>query len=195
MNPSKPNQEDVTPRELLEYLVSGHNALVLKLLRQEPVNQKIDLAERCDEISASAVSRIIKSHRQWGLVRHHPGRDQYEVTDYGESVWDIYDDLANVIGDEAVSLIAKSESTIPILRYLEGNSESLAALATIEEIPGERSTIARRRNDLEDAGWILRAPPYQSSQVGRVVMEAYAVFCDSTTRVINHELRVTNSSA
>lgn len=184
---SKRDYTNLTPHKLLKYLVNGRNALVLSALHRNPVTNKTSLAERNAEISTSVAARTVKKHREWGLVRNHPRRDQYEATAFGVLVLNNYQTLVNTLGQEGVDLISKSPNVIPILRQLDEKPASLDDLKTADSISAGRTAIYRCRTALENAGWVVRTQSlYEPSFTGRVAMIAYRSFAGSAVCIIEH---------
>lgn len=185
MIPSKPEQEqDVTPRGVLEYLERGHNALIMRLLWENPVTAKNELAERDDELCSSVVARSVREQRVKGFVREHPGRGQYELTVFGELIFNNHRTLENIITRDGMEMITKSPCIIPILRHLS-EPKSLNALSEADDIDVGERAISEHRNGLEMMGWIERTPPYSVSKAGQIVLIAYQTYIQSAGHIIS----------
>jgi predicted transcriptional regulator len=170
----------------LSYLTQGNPLLILTSLRQNSVQNKTNLTKRIEkEIDPSTVAEIVNEQQKRALIRDrpNPAKNQYETTLFGNLVLEAYSNLLSEVGWKAVKYIAKSRTTLTILKHLDGSLSTLSDLTEDDSICARRSTISNHLSNLEELGWVNRKPPYECSSTGSNILDAYSEYASHIERL------------
>lgn len=176
--------------ETLSYLSQDNPLLILTSLRQKPVQNKTNLAERVGkDIDPSTVAKTINEEQEKGLIRDrpNPAKNYYEATLFGNLVLEAYSNLLSKIGWENATYIGKSRAILTILDRLSSNPSTLANFTDDDSINASRSTVSGYLSDLDDMGWVNRKPPYECSSTGFDVLDAYSEYAGHIERLVERQ--------
>ncbi|MFH5802148.1 helix-turn-helix transcriptional regulator [Haladaptatus sp. CMAA 1911] len=175
--------EELVVRDEINEAIDSNRLLVLRTIDSlsNPVTQ-IDITNEIDSIR-----QVVSTHLAVLQDRGFVNRDEnkIELTAGGLLFLDAFDTCLEILSEEELGLLTRSDYLLPILEALTSEPYRVQEFQTALDEPPSDSTIRRALSDFVEKDWVGGGRgEYQITDTGRQVLSAYTDLAESLTQLI-----------